>query len=74
MTEMVTGEVYIFARVEHVDGSRVPQDMNVTSIGRKGGLHGVEAEQLLDSSLLESAPEADEEGVVVVAAALEVLA
>jgi hypothetical protein len=38
MTEMIRGEVDVFARVENVDGSRVTEDMNVTSLG---GPHGV---------------------------------
>jgi hypothetical protein len=74
MTEMVTGKVDVFARVEHMNGSGVPQDMNVTPIGRYGGFRRVEAEQLLDSSLLESALEADEERRLVVSSAIEVCA
>ena len=74
MTEMVSGEVDIFPRFGYVDGSRVPQNMNVTSIGRKRGLGHVVAEQLLDSALLEPSLETDEEGVHVVRPALDVLA
>ena len=38
MSEMVTGEVDVFARVEHVDGGRVAQDMNVAKGGGKVSL------------------------------------
>jgi hypothetical protein len=38
MTEIVTGKVDVVARIEQVDRGRVPQDMNVTSIGWERGL------------------------------------
>jgi hypothetical protein len=46
---MITREIDVFARIEHVDGRRVPEDMNVASIGWKIGLGRVDAEELLVS-------------------------
>jgi hypothetical protein len=45
--EVIPGEVDVFARVEHVDGGRVAQDMNVAPIGWKIRLGCLEAEEIL---------------------------
>jgi hypothetical protein len=69
MSQVVTGEVDVFARVEDVDGGRVAKHMHVTAIGWQACLGRVEAEEILNPPLLEPAPEASEERLCVVPAA-----
>jgi hypothetical protein len=47
MPQVISGEVDVFARIEHVDGGRVAQDMNVAPIGWKIRLGCLEAEEIL---------------------------
>ena len=72
--EEIARKVNVFARIEHMDSCRVSEDVNVTAVRWKISSRGVDAEQLLDSALLEPPPETDEERVHIVRPALEVLA
>jgi hypothetical protein len=71
---MVTGEVDVFTRVEHVNGGRVAKHMNVAKGGGKVSLGRVEAEEILNPSLLQPSLETSKERLFSVSPAFEVLA
>lgn len=74
MSQVVAGEVDVFARVEHVNGGRVAKHMDVATIGWQACLGRVEAEEILNPPLLESSLETSEERFASVSPASEVLA
>ena len=45
VAEVIADEIDLFACVEYVDCSRVPQDVNMATIGRKSRLGRVEVEE-----------------------------
>jgi hypothetical protein len=71
MPQVISGEVDVFARIEHVDGGRVAQDMNVAPIGWKIGLGCVEAEEILYPPLFQPSLKTREERFFFVFPALE---
>jgi hypothetical protein len=74
VAEVISGEVDVFARVEHVNGGRVTENVDVAAIRWKSGLSRVEAEEILNPALPEPSLETDEERLLLVIPALEVLA
>jgi hypothetical protein len=71
MPEMVTDEVDVFARVEYVDGRRMPKYVDVTKSFRKRRFDCILTEELLDSPLLHSSLAANEESWIAITTTLE---
>ena len=74
MPEVITVEIDVFARVEHVNGGRVAKHMDVATIGWEAGLGRVGAGRDPGSPLLEFSLKTNEERFASVSPASEVLA
>jgi|KBSSwiStaDraftv2_1062776.scaffolds.fasta_scaffold323495_3 hypothetical protein len=61
MTEMVSGEVDVFAGVEHVDRDAVAKRVHVAAVRRQRRLGRVAAKGVLDLAPLETPLTTDEE-------------